>query len=135
LPFNYSLALPLKGGLFIVKLLITMYDYQAKITNVVDGDTVDAEVDLGFTVKVLVRFRLAGINTPEVTGVEKVEGKRVKEIVKAELLDKQVILKSSKIGKGVVTDKYGRWLARIFLNDVDYNQSLVDRGMAVVYME
>lgn len=42
-----------------------VYKYNAICTNVVDGDTVDLEVDLGFTVKVNIRGRLARINSPE----------------------------------------------------------------------
>lgn len=42
-----------------------MYTYKAKIVNVVDGDTVDAQVDLGFNIQANVRLRFAGINTAE----------------------------------------------------------------------
>ncbi len=42
-----------------------MYQYKARIIKVVDGDTVDAEVLLGFDVKITLRLRLLGINTPE----------------------------------------------------------------------
>ena len=42
-----------------------MYEYVARITAVVDGDTFDADVDLGFRIRVAMRFRLYGIDTPE----------------------------------------------------------------------
>ena len=42
-----------------------MYNYNAKCIKVVDGDTIDAEIDLGFDIKVTKRIRLAGINAPE----------------------------------------------------------------------
>ena len=42
-----------------------MYRYNAKVTRVVDGDTVDAEIDLGFDITIKKRIRLAEINAPE----------------------------------------------------------------------
>ena len=52
-----------------------MYNYNAKCVRVVDGDTIDAEIDLGFDVKVKKRIRLAGINAPESRTRNKVEKK------------------------------------------------------------
>ncbi len=48
-----------------------MYNYNAKITNVVDGDTFDFEIDLGFGITYKNRLRLYGVDTPEVRGSER----------------------------------------------------------------
>lgn len=107
------------------------YLYNATITNVVDGDTVDAVVDLGFTVSTKIRFRLYGVDTPETNSsdaVVRAAGMAAKRFVADKLLDKQVTLRSYK------TDKYGRWLAEIFIGDnITINQQLVDENLAVTY--
>ncbi len=51
-----------------------MYEYRARITRVIDGDTVEAEIDLGFHVSLTVTLRLAGINAPETKGTERPRG-------------------------------------------------------------
>lgn len=106
------------------------YTYAALITNVVDGDTVDAVVDLGFTVSVKVRFRLYGLDTPEMTSSDAIvreAAKAAKAFVANMVLNKQVSLKSYK------TDKYGRWLAEIFVDGVNINQLLIEHNYAVPY--
>jgi len=107
-----------------------MYEYKAKITNVVDGDTFDFEIDLGFGITYKNRLRLYGVDTPEVRGSEREEGLRVKDYVKQVIEGKDVLLKTKK-WKG----KYGRYIAEvIYVNstDVEVNLSyvLVDLDMA-----
>ena len=107
------------------------YVYHAIITNVVDGDTVDAIVDLGFTVSVNVRFRLNGINTMEIRDpdpIKREQGLKAKQFLSEQILDKLVTLKSYK------TDKYGRWLADIYFNNEHVNNRLLLEGLAVPYM-
>ena len=106
------------------------YVYNAQITKVVDGDTVDAIVDLGFTVSVNIRFRLYGIDTMETTDKDEAKralGLKAKQFVTEKLLNQTVTLRSHK------TDKYGRWLAEIFLNNESINQLLLTEGLAVEY--
>jgi micrococcal nuclease len=118
-----------------------MFEYAASVIKVIDGDTIDCEVDLGFTVFVKVRFRLYGVNCMETklgantNAEQKALGLKAKQIVTDELLGKTVVIKSS-IGPaaGLDTDKYGRYLARIYINDEYYNQTLIDRGLAIEYM-
>lgn len=55
-----------------------IFRYIGTITKVVDGDTVDAVIDLGFTISVRERFRLLGINAPEIHGPETPEGLKSK---------------------------------------------------------
>jgi micrococcal nuclease len=108
------------------------YIYNATVTNVVDGDTVDATVQLGFTVSVNVRFRLKGIDTEEMNdpNVQLRESARAAKQRLTELvLNKPVLLKSHK------TDKYGRWLADIYLSPdkPSVSELLVAEGLAKVY--
>lgn len=82
-----------------------MYTYKAKIVRVVDGDTIDLDVDLGFKIHSHIRTRLARIDTPEMNTEE---GKAVKVLVETRLpRDTEVMIAT---GKG---DRYGRWIAEI----------------------
>jgi micrococcal nuclease len=100
-----------------------MYEYRAKVKRVVDGDTLDLEVDLGFTVKVDIRARLFGIDAPEMHGVrhdseEYQKGVAAKDAIEDWLISENptVIVKSfdgAAIGQG----KYGRWLVEVWDSD------------------
>lgn len=108
-----------------------MYTYKAKIIGVYDGDTVTALVDLGFLHFQEMKLRLYGIDTPELRGSEKEEGKKVRDIVRDMILDKEVTIRSYKDKQG----KYGRYLANIILeNGLDLNQWLVENGHAKPYL-
>ncbi|AXO80247.1 thermonuclease family protein [Olleya aquimaris] len=108
-----------------------MYTYKAKIIAVYDGDTVTAVVDLGFLHSQEMKLRLYGIDTPELRGEEKEEGKKVRDIVRSMILDKEVKIRSYKDKQG----KYGRYLANIILEDgLELNQWLVDNGHAKPYL-
>lgn len=110
-----------------------LYWYKARVGRVIDGDTLCLDVDVGYKcwIKDTV-VRLYGINTPEVRGEERPLGLRVKAIVTEELLDKEIVIRSF---KGDDQDKYGRWLVYVYLDGENYNQSLVDRGLAIPYMD
>ena len=103
-----------------------MYSYKATVTNVVDGDTVDLSIDLGFDIWHNIRVRLIGIDTPEKWHDY---GKVVKEYVKALLEGKEVTIKTEK------ADKYGRYLVEIYLPGFrdSFNTHLVDHNMAKSY--
>jgi micrococcal nuclease len=83
----------------------------AKVVSVYDGDTVRADIDLGFNIIMNNQsIRLLGINTPEVRGDEKAQGIIVRDYVREQILEQNIILKTYKDSKG----KYGRWLGEIF---------------------
>jgi micrococcal nuclease len=105
-----------------------IYEYDAKIINVVDGDTIDCVVSLPFYLTATHRFRLLGVNCPEVHGDTKAAGLEAAAYTRATLLGQTVRIRTAK------SDSFGRWLAQVFLGDVDFNQSLIDRGLAVPYM-
>ena len=112
-----------------------MYEYKATIRRVVDGDTVDVTLDLGFDILYNNRIRLLGIDTPESRTrdlEEKKRGLAAKDRVK-ELcpVGSTVMLKTTKDGRG----KFGRILGEIFVEGVvqSVNNLLVEEGHAVEY--
>ena len=112
-----------------------MYEYTAKITSVYDGDTVTGDVDLGFGIWIKKqKFRLMGIDTPEIRTKdkdEKVRGYEARDRLRELILGKTVRIRS--FGKG----KYGRWLVDIWIEDMDtrsVNQLLILEGHANHYI-
>jgi micrococcal nuclease len=115
-----------------------MYEYHVKkVTNVVDGDTIDVEIDLGFDISFSSRVRLAGIDTPEsrtTDKAEKVLGLEAKEYVKSKIKDaKEVIIKTEKMDS---SEKYGRILGWVFLDGskVSINEQMIAEGYAWGYL-
>ncbi len=118
-----------------------MYEYRARIVRVYDGDTVYADIDLGFKHTMHeVSLRLFGINTPELTGDERESGLVSKAALSRMVLDKMVTIRTIKPTKDVFpssdkTEKYGRYLATIILEDgTNVNDWLVQNKYAVVYL-
>ena len=117
-----------------------MYTYKIKLDRVIDGDTIDAYIDLGFKVSVKKRIRFMGINTPESRTrdlEEKARGLAAKERVQ-ELLEGCENIKLTSHGVG----KYGRCLGELFIDIVDdrekltmesVNQLLIREGHAKEY--
>lgn len=93
-----------------------MYEYKAIITNVVDGDTFDMDIDLGFHIHIHERIRLLDINTPEKFGSEKKLGLIVKQYAENNFLNKEVVIQSEKADIAADTDSFGRWLVRVIVN-------------------
>jgi micrococcal nuclease len=115
-----------------------MYEYFVKnVTNVVDGDTIDVVIDLGFDIMFASRVRLAGIDTPESRTKDKVEkalGLESKEYLKKHLKDaKSVVIKTEKIDS---SEKYGRILGWVYVNgDTEsLNDKMINDGYAWGYM-
>jgi len=113
-----------------------MYEYKCELIKVVDGDTIDVLIDVGFSTYRKERVRLYGINTPECRTrdkEEKVKGlaakARLKDILKE--FGKHFIIKTEIDKKG----KYGRILGQIFNIEMDScaNDMLVAEGHAVEY--
>lgn len=102
-----------------------MYTYNAKVYNVVDGDTVDAEIDLGFKVRTKQRLRLIGIDTPERGQPGYTEAAT---FVAEQLYGKDIMVQTFKVSK------FGYYLARIVLPDNRVlNDELIERGLAKPY--
>lgn len=110
-----------------------LYFYKAKITDVYDADTVTADVDLGFYVWLHEqKFRLFGINAPEVRGGKKEEGFRCRDLLASRISGKEVLIQSIKNPKEKdKQEKYGRWLAVIWLGQENMNEWIVAQKCAV----
>lgn len=96
-----------------------MFQYKAIITNVVDGDTFDMDIDLGFNIHIHERVRLLDIDTPEKFGKEKELGLTVKQYATNQFLGKEVVIKSEKADAAANTDSFGRWLVRVDVDGTD----------------
>lgn len=115
-----------------------MYIYRVKkVHKVVDGDTIDVDIDLGFNVSFYQRVRLAGIDTPESRTTDKYEKELGIEVKKklAEYLAnaKDVVIKTEKPDS---TEKYGRILGWLYLDGAEksVNEALIAGGYAWGYM-
>jgi micrococcal nuclease len=115
-----------------------MFEYYVKkVTNVVDGDTIDVEIDLGFDISFSSRVRLAGIDTPESRTKDKAEkalGLEVKEYLKSKIKDaKSVVIKTEKMDS---SEKYGRILGWVYLDGstVSINEQMISEGYAWGYL-
>ena len=111
-----------------------LFVYKAKVAKVIDGDTVDFTVDLGFNAYQAIRTRLLGINAPELSTME---GKTTKILVQRLLpVGSEVIIETHK----TPGDKYGRWLAivHVYTEDANVmhnlNQLLITEGYALEFI-
>tara|TARA_A100001011_G_scaffold224374_1_gene232313 strand:- start:660 stop:1004 length:345 start_codon:yes stop_codon:yes gene_type:complete len=107
------------------------YYYAVEVIRVVDGDTVDVQIDLGFNVWHKCRVRMVGINAPESRTRDKEEKKRglaAKDWLANQFYTEANIELHSK-GKG----KFGRVLGEFYIDDININQLMVDKGHAVEY--
>jgi len=115
-----------------------MYEYFVKeVTKVVDGDTIDVIIDLGFDIMFSSRVRLAGIDTPEsrtTDKAEKVLGLEAKEYLKKQLKDaKSVVIRTEKMNS---SEKYGRILGWVYINgeSESVNNKMINDGYAWGYL-
>jgi micrococcal nuclease len=112
-----------------------MYTYKAAVIDVIDGDTVKVDIDLGFGIWLRDQsIRLAKINAPELKGDTFKAAQESKEFLKKLVLNKWVQIKTEKDSK----EKYGRWLATILIEEdknlIDINSKMIVEGYAVKYL-
>ena len=110
------------------------YEYRATVRRVVDGDTLDLDIDLGFECRLVTRARLVGINTPEVVGATKAAGLAAVAFVHQWLAlsaEPEVLVRSYKAKQ---REKYGRWLVEVFRYGVPVtlNAALLAHGHATL---
>lgn len=115
-----------------------MFEYYVKeVTNVVDGDTIDVVIDLGFDISFTSRVRLAGIDTPESRTTNKAEkalGLESKEYLKKAIkAAKTVVIKTEKMDS---SEKYGRILGWVYLDGSgnSINHEMIEKGYAWGYL-
>ena len=113
------------------------YIYRIKqITKVIDGDTIDADIDLGFDISLSKRIRLAAVDTPEsrtADANEKKYGLESKEWLKHKVENAKNILIKTELPDS--TEKYGRIIGHLFINDQEssLNDQMVVEGYAWTY--
>jgi micrococcal nuclease len=129
---------------------VNLYFYRVKQWDVIDGDTLDLTIDLGFDTLATRRVRLMGINTPEshsrASDTERRKGNAAKEFLRATLASehaKEVLIQTHKIRRrtGEIderTGKYGRYMATLWVMGedgemIDVNRGLVAKGHANLY--
>lgn len=111
-----------------------MYNYKATCTRVIDGDTIEIIIDLGFNVMIKETVRLKGVDTPESrtsNHLEKQAGLKVKQFLIDLIENKTIYITTEKSN-----EKYGRYLADIYLNLDDtksVNDLLIEKYYAKVY--
>jgi micrococcal nuclease len=115
-----------------------MFEYYVKkVTKIVDGDTIDVDIDLGFDISFTSRVRLAGIDTPESRTkdlAEKALGLEAKAYLKHAIDSaKTVVIKTEKMNS---SEKYGRILGWVYLDGdtVSVNDHMINDGHAWGYM-
>ena len=102
-----------------------MYTYRATVVRVVDGDTMDEDIDLGFYMRTRQRLRVARIDTPERGEPGFTEATdRVKELCP---VGKEVVISTSKTGG------FGRCLAEVMVDEVNLSDTLLTEGYAELY--
>jgi micrococcal nuclease len=106
------------------------YQYKATIVSITDGDTVHADIDLGFnTWRRDEDLRLYGIDAPEMKKETMAAGKAAREALLGRIMGKEVILCTIKDRR----EKYGRYLAKIYIGDELINDWMINQGFAVPY--
>jgi endonuclease YncB( thermonuclease family) len=113
-----------------------VYEYNAKLNKVIDGDTIDADIDLGFQTFVKQRIKLYGVDTPQSrskVATEKEEGIKAKNKL-IELLPRDFKVRTVLNKRG----KFGRVLGHVYTVDpdgkeVNINETMVKEGYATKY--
>ena len=104
-----------------------MYQFKAIIIKVVDGDTVDVRINLGFNIETIQRIRILDLDTPEIYHpscfAEKEHGVKAKKEAERLLMGKEVVIHTFQ-NKG----KYGRYLAGIYLANGNYADIMKEAG-------
>lgn len=112
-----------------------MYHYKAKVEKVVDGDTIDVVIDLGFKITTNQRIRMAKINTPETYNVKKDSEEFQKGMASKQFMEQRLAANNFEIELETekVTEKYGRYIGTVYVADskVSLNDELVEKGLAV----
>ncbi len=115
-----------------LRLAVEMYEYKCEVKRIVDGDTVDVIIDLGFSIHYSTRVRLYGIDTPESRTRdkdEKVRGFLSKDYLTDWLEKGDVIIRTHRDKKG----KFGRVLGEMVVGGKNINLLMVDENHAVKY--
>ena len=110
-----------------------MYEYSCRINRVIDGDSVDVCIDLGFDISFTSSVRLYGVDTPE-------SRTRDPEEKKCGLLAKKFLEEAVKNGKNIIIrtqkdekGKFGRVLGSLIIDGTNINHKMIEENLAVAY--
>jgi len=109
------------------------YLYRAQVVGIVDRDTVDVDIDLGFYITFRnQRVRLVGIDAPEARGETREAGEVATKCLR-DLIDGQTVIIRTIRGKdgGDRDDSFGRWLGEFYLDGLNVNDRMVESKCAV----
>ena len=110
-----------------------LYCYQCEVIRVLDGDTIEGVIDLGFGIKLKKKIRFSGVNTPELRDPDPVvrqKAQDAKAVVEAFLQPNDVIIIHSVKGD---FDSFGRVLAKVFYKDGDLGEFLIEQGLGIPF--
>tara|TARA_X000001036_G_C20527547_1_gene744835 strand:- start:161 stop:586 length:426 start_codon:yes stop_codon:yes gene_type:complete len=111
-----------------------MYEYKCTVDRIVDGDTIDVILDLGFDIRFKSRVRLYGIDTPECRTRdldEKARGKMAAAFVQSSVEEGELIQIRTKLKDS--RGKYGRVLGELIVDGININQLMIDKHYCVAY--
>lgn len=113
------------------------YTYRANVVDIIDGDTIDVDIDLGFYIWARKqRIRLLDIDAPEPKGETKTEGDAATAYLKGLIAAKTIILKTVKGKDGADRDdSFGRWLGIVYIDGRNVNKLMIESGHAVPYTD
>jgi len=104
-----------------------MYSYRATINRIIDGDTVEVTIDLGFSISFKQIIRIYGINAPEKnTDYGKTTLHRITQLIPPGTIVKIETIKDKK-------EKFGRYLGIIYHNSINIGLQLISEGLAISY--
>ena len=104
------------------------YEYESKVKKIIDGDTVQLRVDLGFSIFTDITIRLARINAPEIKGETYFDGLESKEYLSKIIpVGTEIILKCD--GR----DKFGRWIGELYKDNENINDMMINSNHAKLY--
>lgn len=109
-----------------------MYRYHCDIIRVIDGDTVEVVIDLGFRCLYKSAVRLKGINAPELSIATRQAGDAAKAFLAQALASGPAIIETELRNNSL--DKYGRVLGTFWVGDTNINTSMIQAGHAVPYL-
>ena len=130
-------SIHIEGDTLAVVVYKIMYEYQARLVRIIDGDTVDCDIDLGFDVWIRERVRLAGIDAPEVRTRDLEEKKAGKEATQWLQVQFETYAPDN-LFKLITNDfnrtgKYGRTIGTIYINETNINEQMIKEGHAKIY--
>lgn len=107
------------------------YIYEVEVVSVYDGDTITVDIDLGFSIWIKDKsLRLYGLDAPEVRGSTRERGLAVRDWLRAKISQgRAIVIESIKDEP----DKYGRYLAVLYVDGVNINQQMLDERLAIPY--